>query len=173
MGRQHQGMVRPGVDQVTKGSGEQGKMEKTGCKIICGAPTTLAGKGKMMMIMMSSGQSTTLSEVNAGCCLCHDWLQLCHTPQERGPDLQLCQNQVTNCGLAFSSHMRQIPQNLAGLLLHGMWLWYVAYVYGGPYVQLNLCISHRGHAQTMIQVRRPFLLDQAEVTVLQVQNWPV
>ena len=37
------GMDRPGVRQVPKGSGEQGKMEKTGCKIICGAPTTLAG----------------------------------------------------------------------------------------------------------------------------------
>ena len=27
---------------------ENGKMEKTGCKIICGAPTTLAVKGLMM-----------------------------------------------------------------------------------------------------------------------------
>ena len=27
-------------------------MEKTGCKIICGAPTTLAVKGLMMMMMM-------------------------------------------------------------------------------------------------------------------------
>ena len=27
------------------GSGEQGKMEETGCKIICGSPTTLAVKG--------------------------------------------------------------------------------------------------------------------------------
>ena len=27
-------------------------MEKTGCKIICGAPTTLAAKGLMMMMMM-------------------------------------------------------------------------------------------------------------------------
>ena len=34
------------------GSGEQGKMEKTGCKIICGAPTTLAVKELMMMVMM-------------------------------------------------------------------------------------------------------------------------
>ena len=32
--------------------GEQGKMEKTGCKIICGALTTLAVKGLMMMMMM-------------------------------------------------------------------------------------------------------------------------
>ena len=30
------------------------KMEKTGCKIICGAPTTLAVKGLMMMMMMMS-----------------------------------------------------------------------------------------------------------------------
>ena len=28
------------------------KMEKTGCKIICGAPTTLAVKGLMMMMMI-------------------------------------------------------------------------------------------------------------------------
>ena len=51
MGRQHQGMDRPGVRQVPEGSGEQGKIEKTGCKIICGAPTTLAVKGLMMMMM--------------------------------------------------------------------------------------------------------------------------
>ena len=42
-------MERPGVRQVPEGSGEQGKMEKTGCKIICGAPTTLAVKGLMMI----------------------------------------------------------------------------------------------------------------------------
>ena len=41
----HQGMDRPGVRQVQEGSGEQGKMEKTGCEIICGAPITLAVKG--------------------------------------------------------------------------------------------------------------------------------
>ena len=35
-----------------RASGEQGKMEKTGCKIICGVPTTLAVKGLMMMMMM-------------------------------------------------------------------------------------------------------------------------
>ena len=44
MGRQHQGMERPGVRQVTGGSGEQGKMEEAGCEIICGAPTILAVK---------------------------------------------------------------------------------------------------------------------------------
>ena len=45
VGRQHEGLDRPGVRQVPEGSGEQGKMEETGCKIICGAPTTLAVKG--------------------------------------------------------------------------------------------------------------------------------
>ena len=52
MGRQHQEMDRPGVRQVSKGSGEQGKMEKTGREIIYDAPTTLAVKGEMMMMMM-------------------------------------------------------------------------------------------------------------------------
>ena len=50
----HQGMDRPGVRQVPEGSGEQGKMEETSFEIICGAPTTLAVKGLMMMIMMIS-----------------------------------------------------------------------------------------------------------------------
>ena len=45
VGRQHQGMDRPGVCQVPEGSGEQGKMEETGCEIICGALTTLVVKG--------------------------------------------------------------------------------------------------------------------------------
>ena len=51
VGRQYQGMDRHGVRQVPEGSGEQGRMEKTGCKIICGAPTTLAVKEFMMMMM--------------------------------------------------------------------------------------------------------------------------
>ena len=42
VGRQHQGMDRPGVCQVPQGSGEQGTMEETGCKIFCGAPVALA-----------------------------------------------------------------------------------------------------------------------------------
>ena len=45
VGRQHQKVDRPGVRQVQEGSGEQGKMEETGCEIICGAPTTLEVKG--------------------------------------------------------------------------------------------------------------------------------
>ena len=52
VGRQHQEIDRPGVRQVPDGSGEQGKMEKTGCKIICGAPATLMVKGLMMIMMM-------------------------------------------------------------------------------------------------------------------------
>ena len=47
-------MDRPGVRQVPEGSGEQGQMEKTGMKIIYGAPTTLAVKGLMMMMMMKA-----------------------------------------------------------------------------------------------------------------------
>ena len=43
---------RPGVWQVLEGGREQGQMEKTGCKIICCAPTTLAVKGLMMMMIM-------------------------------------------------------------------------------------------------------------------------
>ena len=43
---------KPGIQQVSEGSGEEGKMEKTGCEIICGAQTTLAVKGLMMMVMM-------------------------------------------------------------------------------------------------------------------------
>ena len=38
-------MDRPGVRQVPEASGEQGKIEKIGCKIICDAPTTLAVTG--------------------------------------------------------------------------------------------------------------------------------
>ena len=45
VGRQHQGMERPGVRQVPEGSEEQGTVEETGCGIICGAWTTVAVKG--------------------------------------------------------------------------------------------------------------------------------
>ena len=64
MGRQHQGMDRPGVRQVPEGSGEQGKIEKTGCKIIFGVPTTLAVKGLMMIMMMMSCQQYKSTENN-------------------------------------------------------------------------------------------------------------
>ena len=62
MGKQHQGMDSPGVRQVPEGSGEQGKMEKPGRKIICGAPTILAVKGLIMMMMQNyRGAPTTLA----------------------------------------------------------------------------------------------------------------
>ena len=52
VGRQQQEMDGPGVQQVPEGSGEQSEMEETGCEIICFAPTTLAVKGLMMMMIM-------------------------------------------------------------------------------------------------------------------------
>ena len=55
VGRQHQGMDRPGICQVPEGSGEQGQMEETGCEIKSGAPTTLAVKELMMMMMIGGG----------------------------------------------------------------------------------------------------------------------
>ena len=55
VGKKHLRMDRPGVPQVPEGTGEQGQMEETGGKIICGAPTTLAVKGLMMMMMMMIG----------------------------------------------------------------------------------------------------------------------
>ena len=61
MGRRHQGMDRPVVRQVPEGSGEQGKMEKTGCKITCGAPTPLAVKGLMMIMMIYDFRSFSSS----------------------------------------------------------------------------------------------------------------
>ena len=45
VGKQRQGMDRPGVHQVPQGSGEQEKMEETVCKIICGARTAFVVKG--------------------------------------------------------------------------------------------------------------------------------
>ena len=44
VGRQHQGMDRPGVHQVPEGSREQRKVEETSCEVICGAPVTPAVK---------------------------------------------------------------------------------------------------------------------------------
>ena len=55
-------MDRLGVCQVPEGSGEQGKMEETGCKIICGAPATLAVKGYMIMTMNYNDLDFTLNQ---------------------------------------------------------------------------------------------------------------
>ena len=38
VGRQHQGMDRPGVNQVQEGGGEQRKMEEIGCEVISLVP---------------------------------------------------------------------------------------------------------------------------------------
>ena len=52
-----------GVQPVQEDSGKLGKIEKNGCTIICGAPTTLVVKGLKMMIMMM-----ILSEANVALC---------------------------------------------------------------------------------------------------------
>ena len=56
-------MDRPGFRRVPEGSGEQGKMEKTGYKIICGAPTTLAVKELMMMMYTSIAHADLVHDV--------------------------------------------------------------------------------------------------------------
>ena len=63
MGRHLQGMDRPGVRLVPWGSGEPGKMEKTGCKIICGAPMSLEVKGLMIMMMAERVKGMLLAEL--------------------------------------------------------------------------------------------------------------
>ena len=67
--RQHQGMDRPGIRQVPEGRGEQGKMEKkTGCNIICGAPTTLAVKVLMVMMTISWSNLSEYKRDPFTCC---------------------------------------------------------------------------------------------------------
>ena len=61
-------MDRPGVCQVLEGSGEQGRMEETGCKISCGAPTTLAVKGLTVMMVMMKARSKQCFSFNFQCC---------------------------------------------------------------------------------------------------------
>ena len=86
VGRQHQGIDRPWVCQVPEGIGT---LEKTGCKIICSAPTILAVKGLMMMMMFvemapptvisDRGQSSGLycrsnmAHFNLSAILLYDW----------------------------------------------------------------------------------------------------
>ena len=45
VGRQHQGMDRPGIRQVPEGGEEQTEMEETGCGVNCGARATPVIKG--------------------------------------------------------------------------------------------------------------------------------
>ena len=49
MGRQHQGMHG---GMACMEFGKQGEIQKSGCKIMSGAPTTIAVEGLMMMMMM-------------------------------------------------------------------------------------------------------------------------
>ena len=51
VGRQHQGMDRLQFIESRRAV-ENGNMEETGCKIICGAPMTLGVKELMMMMMI-------------------------------------------------------------------------------------------------------------------------
>ena len=51
-------MDRPGVHEVQEGGGEQEEIEKTGCEVICGAPTTPAVKRQAEVVI----RQTLLSE---------------------------------------------------------------------------------------------------------------
>ena len=54
-------MDKPGgVQKVPDGSGEQRKMEETGSEVICDAPTTLAVKGYLMMILVGTTWETEM-----------------------------------------------------------------------------------------------------------------
>ena len=69
-GRKQGGQRKRWEDNIREGSGDQGKMEKTGCKIICGAPTTLAVKGLMMMMMnhFDNGEKKDIHDLSSGVC---------------------------------------------------------------------------------------------------------
>ena len=77
MGRQHQGMDRPGVRQVLEGSGEQERMEKTGCKIICDAPSTLAVKGLMMIMMIGDAVVVSVERERERLARVHECTSMC------------------------------------------------------------------------------------------------
>ena len=63
VGGQHLGMDRPGVCQILEGSGEQRKMQETGSEVICGAPTTPAVKG---YVMVKAKKQTLLRSLGLG-----------------------------------------------------------------------------------------------------------
>ena len=77
-----------------RGQWRTGKMEKTGCKIICGAPTTLAVKILMMMMMMKGKKWYVILGRRSSCntrCL---WRrsrtsQNLQTPRSRKPQQRL------------------------------------------------------------------------------------
>ena len=97
---QHQGMDRPGVRQVPEGSGEEGKMEKAGCEIICGAPTTFAVRG-LMMIMINRLKSLgvlhpKLIWVRVSYYMAKPELKICSGQHNQQNNAHLCIH-VTHC----------------------------------------------------------------------------
>ena len=57
-----------------RGQWRTGKMEKTGGKIICGAPVVLTVKGLMIMMMMMI--TTYLTNTNFFAYFCHKWMEI-------------------------------------------------------------------------------------------------
>ena len=70
-------MDRPGVRQVPESSGEPGKMEDTGCEIMCGVPTTLAFKGMMMMMMRITRKYSTTTTTKKRYANTYEWVSDC------------------------------------------------------------------------------------------------
>ena len=68
-------MDRPGVCQVPEGSGEQTKMEETGCEVICGVPMIGEGEGDVNLLCAEFGN--LLYVVGAGMILCYALCFLC------------------------------------------------------------------------------------------------
>ena len=66
VGRQQQGMDRPRVCQVPEDSGEQRKMEETGCEVISGAPTTLEVNGSVKVKVKASETNKGSSQCSPG-----------------------------------------------------------------------------------------------------------
>ena len=61
-------MDRPGGRQVTEGSGEQRKMEETGCEVICDAPTTPEVKGQAKKVKVISKTASILNPLRGLIC---------------------------------------------------------------------------------------------------------
>ena len=75
MGRQHQGMDWLGVRQVPEGSGDQRKMEETGCEVVCGASTTLEVKEQVMMMVVNYSVHMTVKVYANTCTKCSTQLK--------------------------------------------------------------------------------------------------
>ena len=67
MGRQHQEMGRPGVRQVPESSGEQRKVEKTGCEVISVVPQRpLWLRDRWLMMLTVLYNANTITTTNTG-----------------------------------------------------------------------------------------------------------